>query len=325
MPNTFDRHRASRAPQDNLIRTRQGFLRSWSLKHGALDAPGRPVDSPPLRCRHAGLLTVSTLSPCPVIIRPVASIVGIICEKYDVLCESEGFNFHFANVYLEAIDFISISIALYGLFLFYALVKDELVGRRPLAKFLAIKLIVMATFYQAFVFKFLEGKVIHETPYWTTTNIANGLNAFAICIEMVFFSLLMMWAYSAKEYKKAGQGSTSVWQPLWDSINFSDFAVEIAGSFRYFFQRMRGTQLPPTRRHAHKVDFGEAFGVGTSRSSYLKPQHQMVADGSEENIRLSPYSYAGAGTSASASASMAHLDPQSPVSPDTARPYDYRR
>lgn len=43
------------------------------------------------------------------------------------------------------------SIALYGLILFYGLTKDELVGRRPLAKFLSIKLIVMATFYQSFV------------------------------------------------------------------------------------------------------------------------------------------------------------------------------
>jgi Organic solute transporter Ostalpha len=43
------------------------------------------------------------------------------------------------------------SLALYGLLLFYGLVHQELEGRRPLAKFLAIKLIVMATFYQGFV------------------------------------------------------------------------------------------------------------------------------------------------------------------------------
>jgi hypothetical protein len=43
------------------------------------------------------------------------------------------------------------SIALYGLLLFYSLTKDELVGRRPLSKFLAIKLIVMFTWYQSFV------------------------------------------------------------------------------------------------------------------------------------------------------------------------------
>ncbi len=45
----------------------------------------------------------------------------------------------------------SCSIALYGLILFYGLTKEELAGRRPLAKFLSIKLIVMFTFYQSFV------------------------------------------------------------------------------------------------------------------------------------------------------------------------------
>jgi hypothetical protein len=43
------------------------------------------------------------------------------------------------------------SIALYGLVLFYDLTKEELAGRRPLAKFLSIKLIVFFTFYQSFV------------------------------------------------------------------------------------------------------------------------------------------------------------------------------
>lgn len=42
-------------------------------------------------------------------------------------------------------------IALYGLLIFYGLTKDELKGKKPLAKFLSIKLIVMFTFYQSFV------------------------------------------------------------------------------------------------------------------------------------------------------------------------------
>ena len=41
--------------------------------------------------------------------------------------------------------------ALYGLLIFYGLTKEELAGRKPLAKFLSIKLIVMFTFYQSFV------------------------------------------------------------------------------------------------------------------------------------------------------------------------------
>jgi hypothetical protein len=81
----------------------------------------------------------------------VISIVSIICEVYGVLGYACGYSIHFAEVYLEAIDFISISFALYGLIVFYGLTKEELTGRRPLAKFLSIKLIVMFTFYQGFV------------------------------------------------------------------------------------------------------------------------------------------------------------------------------
>lgn len=38
----------------------------------------------------------------------VASIVGIICERFGVLCSQAGFSPHWANVYLECITFISI-------------------------------------------------------------------------------------------------------------------------------------------------------------------------------------------------------------------------
>jgi hypothetical protein len=53
------------------------------------------------------------------------------------------------------------SVALYGLFLFYGLTKEELEGRRPLAKFLSIKLIVMFTFYQSFIVSYLR---LHGYP-----------------------------------------------------------------------------------------------------------------------------------------------------------------
>lgn len=110
----------------------------------------------------------------------VVSIVAIICQKYNVLCENGGFSIHFAYAYLEFVDFVSITcalsllasppfiradlfystlgkcrVALYGLFIFYGLTREELKGRRPLAKFLCIKLIVMFTFYQSFVVRIL--------------------------------------------------------------------------------------------------------------------------------------------------------------------------
>ncbi|ESK97064.1 transmembrane protein 184c [Moniliophthora roreri MCA 2997] len=246
-----------------------------------------------------------------VIIRPAASITGIICEKLGVLCEAAGFDAHWANVYIEAIDFVSISIALYGLLLFYGLTKEELSGRRPLAKFLAIKLIVMFTFYQSFVFSALEGKVIKATEFWTESNISNGLNALAICIEMIFFSALMWWAYNVREYKTPGGKPTSIWKPLWDSINYADFAMEIWGSIKFFIDYYRG--VPTAHGHGHLSDrpnFAGAFGIA-SGSHYSKPSTRMAAGGSngsseyapararmsyDEDIRLAPYHYGDAST-----------------------------
>lgn len=100
------------------------------------------------------------------------SIAGIVCEYYGVLCESGPWSFKTAHAYITVIDGVSItyvalfclsclslcsrahSVALYGLLIFYGLTKDELKGRKPLSKFLSIKLIVMFTFYQGLVVRF---------------------------------------------------------------------------------------------------------------------------------------------------------------------------
>ncbi|PFH53611.1 hypothetical protein AMATHDRAFT_137523 [Amanita thiersii Skay4041] len=207
-----------------------------------------------------------------VIIRPLGSIAGIICEKYGVLCEAAGFDARYASVWIEGINFVSISVALYGLLMFYGLMKEELKNRRPMAKFLSIKLIVMFTFYQSFVFRALEGRVIKGTLYWTETNIANGLNALAICIEMVFFASLMWWAYTPWEYKRAGgTPPTGVWRPLWDSINFSDFVREIASSIKFYVDYIRGKPGTRSQLTGNKVTFGEAFGVEGYERIRLQP------------------------------------------------------
>ncbi|KAH9929265.1 organic solute transporter Ostalpha-domain-containing protein [Fomitopsis serialis] len=191
--------------------------------------------------------------PTKVLLTAAISIAGIICQAYGVLCESGPWSFKTANSYLKSLTVI----ALYGLIIFYALTKDELKGRRPLAKFLSIKLIVMFTFYQGWsYFDALEGRVIHATEYWTETNIANGLNALATCIEMVFFSAFMIWAFSHQ----------SIGRPLWDSINYMDFAIEIAGSVKFFIDYTRT-----------KMNLGEAFGVGGPQYTAYAPKYQACA------------------------------------------------
>ncbi|KAJ3932140.1 MAG: DUF300-domain-containing protein [Lentinula lateritia] len=245
-----------------------------------------------------------------VILRPAISITGIICQAFNVLCESSGFNVHYANVYLEAVDFVTISIALYGLILFYALTREELAGRRPLAKFLAIKLIVMFTWYQSFVVIYWWNPSLYlATEYWSETNIADGLNALTICIEastlgscmdgsvltgnpqMIFFACFMWWAYTPAAYRIEGAKPTSIWRPLWDSINFSDFALEIWYSLKFFIAYIRGVPETHSRFAKSNAGFDDAFGLTTGRPVSYNKHSINIGSLRGQNGRTSPSEY----------------------------------
>jgi len=153
----------------------------------------------------------------------------------------------------------------------------------------------MFTWYQSFVFSALEGRVIKGTQYWSETNIADGLNALTICIEMIFFAALMWWAYTPAAYRVPGARPTSIWRPLWDSINISDFALEIWQSLKFFVDYMRG--VPETHGQlATKPDFAQAFGISSGRANYIK----HGADGGSSS-RATPYSYGEEGRAHSSS------------------------
>ncbi|KAE8270922.1 hypothetical protein A4X09_0g1424 [Tilletia walkeri] len=135
-----------------------------------------------------------------VLIRPLLSVAGVILQYYDLLC-TQTYSYKYGEVYLAAVDFVSISIALYGLIVLYALLKDDLDGRKPLAKFLTIKLAIFFTFYQSFVFSVLQDHgVLKPTEYWTSTNIANGLNALCTSVEMIIVAVWQLFAFPASEY-----------------------------------------------------------------------------------------------------------------------------
>lgn len=216
------------------------------------------------------------------IIRPAISVASIVTQYYNVYCSS-SYSYKYAYVYLVSVDTVSITVALYGLILFYVLTREELRGRRPLAKFLCIKLIVMVTFYQSFVFSALQDyKVIKGTQYWTATNVSDGLSALALCIEMVFFALAMMWAYPPSDYTDIQGPKRGFFRAIWDSINFSDFGREIWSSIVFFIHYWRGK---PGTRSSHKkneekryTDFNQAFRLDNSTSPNGDGGRPFLAD-----------------------------------------------
>lgn len=125
------------------------------------------------------------------------------------------------------------------------------------------------------------------TEYWSSTNIVDGLNALAICIEMIPFSAYMMWAYSWAEYRPSTtrQKQGGIGRLLLDTLNISDFGVEIWLSLRFFYDYARGKPYTSSKMH-NRTDFGEAFGVEGHSSKSRPPPTRNSYD---EDIRLAPY------------------------------------
>jgi len=201
------------------------------------------------------------------IFRPLISIAGVITEVYNVLCPDQ-YSIHFAAVYLDSVDFISLTIALYALIVFYALTRDNLTGKQPLAKFLSIKLIVFFTFYQGFLFSVLQShNVIKATTYWTSTNVADGLQALCTCVEMVFFAAFMLWSFSSKDYRamRGGRPHTNSFKAFFHSQNYWDFIKDTGLAFKFFFDY---ALCRPYTRSPTQDQFDTAFGVHRNGNYY---------------------------------------------------------
>eukprot|EP00923_Selenidium_pygospionis_P044866 GHVN01077464.1.p1 GENE.GHVN01077464.1~~GHVN01077464.1.p1 ORF type:complete len:578 (+),score=53.97 GHVN01077464.1:977-2710(+) len=122
-----------------------------------------------------------------VIIKPlmgVTSIVIFACGGY----ETFGWRFIEGIVYN-----ICYSVALYYLVLFYVATRYHpgLKGSHPVRKFVAVKMIVFATFWQSFFLQFFPGLTTRELRAWVNL---------ILLLEMPFFSILQAWAFPIREF-----------------------------------------------------------------------------------------------------------------------------
>ncbi|TFK72261.1 hypothetical protein BDN72DRAFT_836438 [Pluteus cervinus] len=142
-------------------------------------------------------------------ISTAASIIRMVYEERGVLHESEGFNEHFAFVYIEFAVCISMSVELLVLLFFWAMHDRK--GAHGLTKLLGFELIVALNFYQTFIVAALKGRVIHSTC------IADHVYSLIVCPEMLVISMVLTWLSRPEQGEPA---PTRIGRPLLDSINF---------------------------------------------------------------------------------------------------------
>ncbi|KAG8760489.1 hypothetical protein FRC11_000335, partial [Ceratobasidium sp. 423] len=155
-----------------------------------------------------------------VIIRPIVTIISIILYAVGVLCPTDMSPTN-PNLWLTIVDIFSMLTAMYGLLVFYKLTKQELKEQHALLKFAVIKGVIFITITQELVFKGLNTSgAIKPTASWSSIEVADGLNAFLLTIEMALASAVMSWAFSASEYSDPERPRGTTAQAVIDSVNF---------------------------------------------------------------------------------------------------------
>ncbi|KAF9108107.1 hypothetical protein BGX29_003303 [Mortierella sp. GBA35] len=154
-----------------------------------------------------------------VVIKPIATIAAVVLQYKDIYCPT-SFSFAFGRVYITIINFISVTVAMYCLVIFYMNIKAEIQDRN--------------------VFK--------ATEYWSVENIELGISALLVCFEMVVFAILHMYSFSYVEYVVPGV-STPIRKSLVDGFNPIDLLREVGWGFQDVYLIMRGRPLPTREGH----------------------------------------------------------------------------
>jgi len=151
-----------------------------------------------LQCKHGVLQYV--------VIKPVATILTVIFQLMDIYGEGQ-FNWRVAYPYIAFLLNVSVMYALYALVKLFHAVNDDLcspINWKPLGKFLCIKGVVFFTWWQGVLIFYLRAHgVIADVADWTSSDVANGLIDYCICIEMVFFAIAHSFSFSYTEYLPA--------------------------------------------------------------------------------------------------------------------------
>lgn len=97
---------------------------------------------------------------------------------------------------------ISITISLYALAMFWVCMSQDLKPFRPMPKFLSIKGIIFASYWQGFFLSILVwlGALPDDVPGYTPDNLAAAIQDALICFEMPAFALAHWYAFSWHDY-----------------------------------------------------------------------------------------------------------------------------
>ncbi|KAJ3133697.1 hypothetical protein HK100_004121 [Physocladia obscura] len=232
-----------------------------------------------------------------VAVRPIMTVFALITQVMSRFC-SESMSIEYGHFWYMVICFISVTFSMYGLIILYLTIKDDIAEKRPLPKFLSIKIVIFLTMIQnMFLSVLVHYNVIPENAWWTSTNISNGIQSFLVCLEMFIASIFHIYAFSAAEY--TGSVPTPILKAVIIAFNPIDILREMGRGIAHLIQSIRGrgagmriSKDGNLQRGSHGTVILEPLG-NSSNGRTLREEEEVII---EENFQVKGSNEKGYGT-----------------------------
>ena len=220
-----------------------------------------------------------------IIIQPSVAVISLIL----LLC---GYYYSPEWQIIETIIYnISYIWALYCLYVFYLAVKQNIKSFRPIAKFATVKTIIFATYYQSL---FLKLTLIDS-------NQAIMWNDLLLCLEMVIFSIALMFAFPVSDFQ-GGIPDRRVLVNAKDIFTIKDILHDIYYNFNpgyedYALQRSQGEMPTNTinlmKRHTtnNSNNLTTLQQVSDPSDIYTNTTTNTLLESGQLNGKLNPVAY----------------------------------
>ncbi|OAX81093.1 hypothetical protein ACJ72_04567 [Emergomyces africanus] len=141
-----------------------------------------------------GILQYAWLKPILALVSIIMKATGTYQEGY--LGLSSGY------LWTGIIYNLSVTISLYSLAMFWVCMHDDLKPFRPVPKFLCVKLIIFASYWQGFFLSILQwlGALPNGLAGYSPDNLAAAIQDSLICFEMPIFAVTHWYAFSWHDY-----------------------------------------------------------------------------------------------------------------------------
>ncbi|ODA76750.1 hypothetical protein RJ55_08021 [Drechmeria coniospora] len=134
-------------------------------------------------------------------LKPILALAAIIMKATGTY--QEGFIGATSGYLWSGIIYnVSVSVCLYSLGLFWVCMHHDLKPFRPVPKFLCIKLIIFASYWQGFFLSILvwTGAIPDDVEGYTRDNLAAAIQDALICVEMPAFAVAHWYAFSWHDF-----------------------------------------------------------------------------------------------------------------------------